>query len=1534
MTFDRSKEKQLRGRLAAEQKKQADAVEQAELQLAYAASQLPDAALLAQFKDVASDVGEFDYSAVDEAYKELEVQAATAQKAYEEFNAVQVDIREARAQVSSADDESAKQAASTSLSELQSSLAQLRTEMTAAFTDAKQLRDQILRPLEKIEKRAKYQMDSASRAKKLATANFGAQTATQGLLYGKEDFDAADQMQETIDSVYRTKLEEATAETERTTANRNQLRALLTQLTNNEAIAEKALSAAKTEQERLASAINDLDINYFSLTTILGKKLLELPIVDGFNGPLKIDNLWTDGLKMPNGSFGQVRRFDRCTTCHRGIDKTAPGTADEPAYEEAHEVVVQLSTPDTAPGADATLEDVYGITLAEEGFVDRDDVTIEFIAANSRAAQAINASDSACASGLMEGDVIVSVNGDIVNTPADALSFLLSFDDDDWGTPAEIVVRRGLPQPYTSHPRLDLYVGSLSPHKLSVIGCTVCHEGQGSGTSFNYASHTPNSLEQEDEWWKKYGWFNNHHWIFPMNPARFAESSCLKCHHEVVELGASEQFPETPAPKLLAGHNLIQAYGCFGCHEINGYDGPNKRVGPDLRLEPNYFAAAAQLAHEESFQQMPEDAQELARHLVQNPHDDSARHELLAMMAADSASETPVLAASAQQMADVLADIEVPGKMRKAGPSLRHIGSKLSPEFLFDWIREPKHFRPSTKMPQFFGLWDHMQDDQPALELAQRYEPVEIAGIVHYLVDRSQPMLGDVEVAEDVADPSVERGRVAFETRGCLACHQHAEFDDAEYGTIAAAERPGVSRQRQGPDLSNVGDKFALENTPDAEKWLYTWLRNPQLYHPRTKMPDLFLTKEKLEDGTEVDPAADIAAFLLASSNGWQPAATPLDPSPADIEAVAMEYLKKAFFQVDAEKYVKEGIPAEIAATLKGNEVELANVDGSSGDMQQKLLNYIGAKTIGKYGCYGCHDIPGFEGSKPIGTALADWGRKDASKIAFEHIAEYVHHAHGGHGADGGHAENDHAEDEHAADEHAADEHAADEDDPHADHEMALAASEDTIDEEFYIHRLEHHDRTGFIWQKLKAPRSYDYKKVLNKDYNEKLRMPKFPLTDVQREEVITFVLGLVAEPPAEQFIYQPDERSRALVEGQKVLDKYNCAGCHLLETERWEIAYQPGEFEEPFEDTTSFPFTLATLPTDQIASSASPDAQRGTLQGVLEGVPTISHPAASSDDAQPVLLTYDEFDEEWYPVEEGDEYDPQAVKRSLTLWKPTAVDGHVMDIGQTLDVASSAIQNRYLAQGGDLTFKLLPRVLEIERESNPAAKGAETWGWLPPPLHAEGRKVQPEWLHSFLLEPYPIRPAVFMRMPKFNMSPDEATALVNYFAARDHAEYPYQKSKWTSPTKLAEQEAEYVAATESEDDANSIERMKAAMNVVTYKDYCVACHLVGDYDPGGAIRAKAPNLAQVYQRLRGDYVRKWVAKPSSVLPYTPMPVVIAYTGDSLVPQTMYHGTTTEQLDGVVDLLMNYDRYTSARSSIQSMVQKSQAAAAEQPESE
>ena len=66
-------------------------------------------------------------------------------------------------------------------------------------------------------------------------------------------------------------------------------------------------------------------------------------------------------------------------------------------------------------------------------------------------------------------------------------------------------------------------------------------------------------------------------------------------------------------------------------------------------------------------------------------------------------------------------------------------------------------------------------------------------------------------------------------------------------------------------------------------------------------------------------------------------------------------------------------------------------------------------------------------------------------------------------------------------------------------------------------------------------------------------------------------------------------------------------------------------------------------------------------------------------------------------------------------------------------------------------------------------------------------------------------------------------------------------------------------------------------------------------------------------------YLRRWLANPKSQLPYTPMPVNFPF-GKSTA-QDIYPGTGIEQLDGVVDLLIHYDRFAQDRVSVQRMLE-------------
>jgi len=527
---------------------------------------------------------------------------------------------------------------------------------------------------------------------------------------------------------------------------------------------------------------------------------------------------------------------------------------------------------------------------------------------------------------------------------------------------------------------------------MQTFACTACHEGQGSATDFKWASHAPNDVIQEKAWAKKYGYFNNEHWIYPMYPARFTESACLKCHHEVVELEPSEKFPEPPAPHVTHGYHLIRKYGCYGCHEVKGYEGPNKRIGPDMRLEANYFAASLQLRSllesTKTIDKLQAEERRWINTLAESPERADVRGRILEMLLVDEKAAEPRFPTNAHKLASLFKDEETPGDLRKAGPSLRYMTSKLDDQFAFDWMREPKHFRPSTRMPQFFGLWDHLEGHSK--ELAAKFEPAELLGMLTYLKGRSQSFeyLTPPTVKEPAADNDaalqqarVERGKVAFEERGCLACHTHQDF-------------PEVSRYRrpneivQGPDLTGLGSKFAPERNPNGTKWLYSWIKEPTKYHARTVMPNLYLDPVEIKDEkgvvtATVDPVADIVAYLMTSTNeNWKaPEPATLTAAQSSVDDLVLEYLSEAFFEQDAKDFQKKGIPNKRAASLKGPEREMLVSDedftsGKGPTLEQKL-SYVGRKTIGKYGCFGCHDMPGFEDAKPIGTGLADWGRKE-----------------------------------------------------------------------------------------------------------------------------------------------------------------------------------------------------------------------------------------------------------------------------------------------------------------------------------------------------------------------------------------------------------------------------------------------------------------------------------------------------------------------------------------------------------------------------
>lgn len=1175
-------------------------------------------------------------------------------------------------------------------------------------------------------------------------ATFGREESERRLRFRRADFDEArttyeaavgqSRPQAELDALasrvaqIKREVEQLAAAADEAAARSDALAALAAAVTADERQARKALADHRAATDALRRAL-------YAQQPSFGKQLLRLPLLEVFGRPLAIQQMWLPELTI-NYHFCQVARFDRCTTCHLAIDKTLSGSPTLPACLAEQTLLIRLATPKQAPkptgakasvSAEALVESLYGLALAQEGILDAQAPTVGLVVPKTAAARAEMAA----------GDVILAIDGSPVADRADAIARLAS--PKAWGKSLVLEVRRGLPLPFRSHPRLDLFVGSLSPHPASTFGCTICHGGQGSATAFRFASHTPNDPQQAAQWRKEHGWFWNPDWDPPMRPARFLQSGCLRCHHDVVDLEPTRRYPDPPAPKLLAGYHLVRQHGCFGCHEINGAGPSGERLGPDLRSQP------------------------------------------------------------------------------RVGPSLRDLAGKLDRTFVRDWIEQPSRFRPRTRMPRLFGMYEHLAG--PSLAHTRRLEAVELSALTEYLLAVSRPIVPLGTPSGVSESPSAQRGKRLFALHGCLACHRHQDFPQ--------------SKATQGPDLTNLGSKLG---TPAGAKWLARWLRDPAHHAPQTLMPNALL-----EPIGKTDPVADLAAYLM-SSRAWQPKKFP-PVVEADLDALALEHLTRTYPTKVAQQYLKQGIPASMASQVLGDAVELV------GPMTlQKKLHYVGRRTIRKRGCFGCHDIPGFEDAAPIGPALSDWGRKQESLLAFEQVHKFV-------------AERPSPRERGSA-------------------------------EAFFTDALLAQRREGFLWQKLRAPRSFDYQKAQNKGFNEQLLMGKFTLTDDEREAIMTFVLGLVAEPPSTKYLYQPDARRKAIVEGRKVLDKYGCALCHVLEMDRWTFTFDPEKFAGP-SSTEDFAFLAPPITPEALEASKQAD-RRGLGRAEVVGMPRVDA------EGKPLIAEGDEEDErgEALPL------------LSFTLWEPAAINGQVWRVGGAdVMLYPYQITGKRPPWGGDFARLVYPIALADAKASGSTASEVEAWGWVPPPLIDEGLKVEPAWLYEYLLDPYVIRPASVLRMPKYNLSPEEAGKLVDFFAASSGAEFPYSSDPRSRPARLD-------ALRQQQSD-----RLQRALRLVIDRTtYCAKCHLIGDFSPGGEIQTVlAPNLDRVGRRLKPEYLRRWLANPKSILPYTAMPVNFPPTGQPL-GQDLYPGTSLEQLDAVMDLLLGYDVYLKGRSSIRAMV--------------
>ena len=265
-------------------------------------------------------------------------------------------------------------------------------------------------------------------------------------------------------------------------------------------------------------------------------------------------------------------------------------------------------------------------------------------------------------------------------------------------------------------------------------------------------------------------------------PEQHVVDRCTTCHVALQEtsLGDVRKEPFRPHPPM--PHSLTE-FGCVVCHHGQGAATTVQEAHYSTKaweqpiLPARYTEASCGQCHMDALGGTPQlnlGRRLLARYGCAHCH------------------------AIAQPDGTLVAPVDEP-------PSLQHIAEKTSREWIFAWIKNPQAYAASATMPNY------------------RFSDHEAVDIASFLVSQSTssansraPLPKNVSFTKSV-DP-VQEGTSLYGTLFCASCHaiQNAA------GNLVGGE--------MAPELTRVGSKVNPE-------WLSRWLRAPQGYDPKTRMP-------------------------------------------------------------------------------------------------------------------------------------------------------------------------------------------------------------------------------------------------------------------------------------------------------------------------------------------------------------------------------------------------------------------------------------------------------------------------------------------------------------------------------------------------------------------------------------------------------------------------------------------------------------------------------------------------------------------------
>ncbi|HUF16854.1 MAG TPA: c-type cytochrome [Thermoanaerobaculia bacterium] len=597
----------------------------------------------------------------------------------------------------------------------------------------------------------------------------------------------------------------------------------------------KAIADIEGQRAEMNATIERLRTQLATVEANPAFMLLNAPLLDFISPTLKIDQIILNDLFI-DLNYMHAPRVDRCTTCHRAIDR--------PGFESRQE----------AARLQAELEQQLENFLVPADRIEETRLRVEQLAEVAGAS-------------------------------------------------------RNLKNPYRTHPYLDMFVGSSSPHPLLDFGCTSCHRGLDRSTDFARAGHSPSNSEQMHRWEEEHNWKPQPFLETPMHPRQYLQGSCLKCH--------SNQVTIPGAPEMTRATAMVEFYGCYSCHKIDSWRFTDlRKPGPDLtgiaeKTTPEW--AARWIAAPHAFRpttRMPAsfyqrnivgptvNPSERARNIrnqnveihaiVSYLFNASSRRQWQAGPQGDAGRGMQLVnnvgCMGCHIVQDAIKDEE--GNIRVArrddfplerliGFNLVGMGTKTNPEWLFNWLKDPRHYYAEAPMPDL-RLTDQEAADITALLMTfvkpnfmkQPLPPPDLESLSSltksYLINTMSDRDANARLASmPVNDQLVYLGQRTIEKYGCYSCHTIEGFDDMKpIGTELTTQG---SKHIHLFDFGFVHDHVAWDGKEEhvrhtVPSWIYNKLRSPRVfddrrersYHEKLKMPNYYLSPAEAEAITSV----------------------------------------------------------------------------------------------------------------------------------------------------------------------------------------------------------------------------------------------------------------------------------------------------------------------------------------------------------------------------------------------------------------------------------------------------------------------------------------------------------------------------------------------------------------------------------------------------------------------------------------------------------------------------------------------------------